>query len=78
MDLWGEIQSAAASIGRRTLTTVLADLIERSPTTDRANAEVAAQARRGAKGTPTVTPAKKGSASNPNTGKRKHCPLTFS
>lgn len=77
MDLWGEIQSAAASIGRRSLTTILADVVERSPTTDRANAEVAAQSRKGAAGTSKVTPAKKGAASNPNTGKREHCPLTL-
>ena len=78
MDLWGEIQSAAASIGRRSLTTILADVVERSPTTDRANAEVAAQARKGAAGPSKVTPAKKGGgASNPSTGKREHCPLTL-
>ena len=74
--LWGEVQSAAATIGRRTLTSVLTVIIDRSPTTERATATVGAQVRK--KSSSTVTPAKKKNTGGPqrphSTGKRKPSP----
>ena len=73
--LWGEIQSAASTIGRRTLTSVLTDIIDRSPTTATATATLAAQVAR-KKSTPTVTPAKKPAGPGSHSaGKRKPLPL---
>ena len=60
VQLWGEIQGAAATIGRRTLTSLLTDIVERSPTTAAATAAVAAQ--QGKKPASTVTPAKRPSS----------------
>ena len=76
--LWGEIQSAASTIGRRTLTSVLTDIIDRSPTTATRrpprSPRCAQVARK--KSTPTVTPAKKPAGPGSHSaGKRKPLPL---
>ena len=72
VQLWGEIQAAAATIGRRTLTSLLTDIVERSPTTAAATAAVAAQGPK--KPASTVTPAKRpsgGASSSSSSTKRK-------
>ena len=76
IQLWGEIQAAAATIGRRTLTSLMTDILERSPTTAAATAAVAAQSRK--KPAVTPTPAKKpsGAASSSSSAKRMLNPRT--
>jgi hypothetical protein len=72
VQLWGEIQAASATIGRRTLTSLLTDIVERSPTTAAATAAVAAQGPK--KPASTVTPAKRpsgGASSSSSSTKRK-------
>ena len=76
IQLWGEIQAAVATIGRRTLTSVMTDILERSPTTAAATAAVAAQGRK--KPAATSTPGKKPSvaAGSSSSSKRMLNPLT--
>ena len=62
ISLWGEVLNACAHIGRRTLTAVLTDVVDRSATTQMVHNELAQQATRKKASTPSSTPAKKASA----------------
>ena len=62
ISLWGEVLNACAHIGRRTLTAVLTDVIDRSATTQMVNNELTQQAARKKASTSSSTPAKKASA----------------
>ena len=69
--LWGEVLTACAHIGRRTLTAVLTDVIDRSATTQMVSNELAQQATRKKASAPSGTPAKKTSAGSSSSSASK-------